>query len=143
VVNDFKEAVFAMTLLPRDRIPSYEAPEPKASRPKPRAKVVRIPSSDDDNELGMDVDLVEEANRDEEEDSPVGKGKGKAVQKRPLQESPSRDESIAKRTRGSVRTTETEEVIELDDLSVVEETVVDVQRLPAIRGQVRGRVLVS
>jgi hypothetical protein len=142
VVNDFKEAVFAMTLLPRDRIPSYEAPEPKPSRPKPQAKVVRIPSSDDDNEVGMDVDLVKEVNRDERE-TPIGKGKGKAVQKRPLQESPSRDESIAKRTRGSTKNSEVEQAAELGKLSVVEETPVNLQEYPALRDQVSLRVLAS
>ena len=153
VVVDFAEAMEAMKMIPIERNPL--AVKPKPVRPKPKAKSRAVPEPEVD-----DVEMEDAAVESEYEESPppqkkktgkmravveirtpsvaasVGSGQG-AGGKRVLQDSPSRVESLAKRTRTTASSVA--KGLDFSGLVVAEDSPILEDLVPAVAGQVRDR----
>jgi hypothetical protein len=139
VIKNFLEFARSSVYLAKDRIPSFTRPQPVTPGPSKRNSQVkgRQPPADI-----LDPDPMPVDNEDEAEYSDgVSKAKEKDPKstKRVLVESPTRAESVAKRTRSTVVASgqAVEKPFNLSHLHVNEDSPIDLKEYPEPAGLVR------
>ena len=156
VVRDFADAIQASGAIAEQRIPASLRPQPVVARPKPKPKPVAAPEpapSFDDVEMddASDPEVAEEVApkknptkgksraRVESSPDPEWVDEPEAGGKRVLQDSPSRVESAAKRTRVAGKTvpgSQEKAAYDFSEMTFPEDTPVDFDLFPPVAGLV-------